>query len=274
VLGWLGVAACTRSSREPPRASVEQEVEAALRAEAAVAALRKLPGAHWHAAATFRIVPAGQAEADAGSPGDAITTTTDLWLDKQGNFRLVESNDRDNGREVVRVGNELAVGMRYGKLMRRPAQDPEPARFLEEALGAPWAAWEIVRRFVQLEPGVGGTLRLGKRPEPLAVAPAAVASRRWRDTVEVQVLEGDVQLHAQGALQSFSLRALFTARRDGTPLDGELRVTGRLEAIGATAEIAMPETAETLPERQRTVLDERALLGGLGAAQTSGRGSP
>ena len=47
-------------------------------------------------------------------------------------------------------GRELAVALRPGKSSRRAAQEPEPTRIVEEAVGAPWAAWETVRRFAKL----------------------------------------------------------------------------------------------------------------------------
>jgi hypothetical protein len=43
-------------------------------------------------------------------------------------------------------------------------------------------------------------------------------------------------------------------------LTGELAVTTRLDGVGQTAVIAAP-VAEVLPQRQRTILEERALLG-------------
>ena len=29
-------------------------------------------------------------------------------------------------------------------MIRRPAEEPEPTRLLEEALGGPWAAWDLL----------------------------------------------------------------------------------------------------------------------------------
>jgi hypothetical protein len=85
--------------------------------------------------------------------------------------------------------------------------------------------------------------------------------RKWRETVEVQTLVGDARLDASGGLQSFSLASRFRAVRDGTPIEGELAVAAIVDAV--LAPVIMP-AAETLPARQRTILEERALLGGLG----------
>ena len=256
LLLFAALSGCGCSKRDrvlPP----DQELGTALQPAALVAGLRRLSGAHFHATSTFRMSAAGGP--DAGGQ-DSITTTTDLWIDKQGNFRLAESNDQDAGREVVRVGSELAVALRYGKLIRRPAQDPEPQRFLEEGVGAPWAAWDTVGRFVGVVPAGDHAFRLQKVAQPHPAPAAATALRKWRETVEVQTLEGEARLAAAGDLQAFSLNARFRADRDGTRIEGEIAVAARVEE--GTAPATMP-AAENLPARQRTILEERALLGGL-----------
>lgn len=263
----LSLASCSRSSRQASQVGPGQELEDALRPTAAVTALRKLAGGHWHATASFRMGETSKST-DAGAPS-SITTTTDLWMDKDGNFRLVESNDQGGKREVVRVAGELAVALSGGKLERRPSVEPEPTRLLEEALGAPWAAWDAVHRYAAVERD-GGGLRIGRRSEPLIVTPATTPGRAWRDTVEVQVLDGQAQLHGVSTVaQNFTLHTRFTAQRDHLPIEGEIAVTGSLQDAGTVPAIVMPD-ADVVPTRQRTILDERALLGGLGSAASKG----
>ncbi len=203
---------------------------------------------------------------------EAVTTSTDLWIDAQRNYRLVETNDQDGGREIVRHGRDLAVGLRHGKMVRRPAQEPEPTRFLEEAVGAPWAAWETVRRFASVEAAAGqpDAFRLGraKAPAPaVADESATTPLRKWRETVEVRSLEGEARVdRGTGALLAFRLKTSFATSRDGQPLEGEVTVSAQLDDIGRTDPIARPE-AEELRPRQRTILEERALLGGLPGAK-------
>jgi len=248
-------------------------LDAALQPSAMAASLRKLGGAHFHATAMFR-VDAARNPNDGSKPASpsVVTTSTDLWMDKGGNFRLVESNDLDGGREVVRVGNEVVVALRHGKMIRRATQDTEGARFLAEALGAPWAAWEIVRRQVEVEGGGERPYRmkLGSRlvDLPAAFLPAQ-GLRGWRETVEVKSLEGRATLEANGlALRAFFCKTAFAATRDGLPVEGAVEVTAVLDQVGTVADITLP-AAETLHPRQRTVLEERALLGGLGASLSS-----
>jgi hypothetical protein len=198
-------------------------------------------------------------------------------MDRHGNYRLVETNDRDGGREVVLHGRELALALRYGKLVRRPAQEPEPTRYLEEALGGPWAAWELVRRFARVESADGRTFTLTRAASPRAPEPGEAKAggplRRWRGTVEVSAVDGKAELHPEtGALLSVALEARFTLRRDETPLEGSLKVDLRTSDIGETPVLA-PPLAEDLPVRQRTIQEEKALLGRSGEAGT-GAGGP
>jgi hypothetical protein len=238
---------------------VEQRLDAAVQPAALVASLRRLSGGHFHATAMFRVSPAGAP--DAGGK-EAITTTTDLWLDQQGNFRLVESNDQEGGREVVRVGPDLAVALRPGPLMKRPAQDPEPQRFLEEAVGQPFAAWDTVGRFVEIAAAGEGVFKLSAAANPHPAAGETTPLRKWRETIEVQTLSGEARIDA-GGLQAFALNARWKATREAVPIEGEIGVTAKLDQVGAVPPVIMP-AAETPALRQRTILEERALLTGLG----------
>jgi hypothetical protein len=261
----LSGAGCGRSGDGSSLAPAE-ELDTALRPSALAAACKRLPGAHLTGTALYRITPASTARPPGEeASGDAITTTTELWLDRNGQYRLVESNDQNGGREVVLFGRDLAVAIRPGKMIRRSAQEPEPTRLLEEAVGAPWAAWETVRRFATVERTSPGVFRLTRSAVAMPVAAGFADTtplRRWRDSVSVQALEGEARFDpGKGALLGFALKARFTATRDDrVPLAGELAVTARLDGIGTTPAIAAP-AAEALQQRQRTILDERALLG-------------
>jgi hypothetical protein len=251
-------AGCGKSDRSS--LSPAEELDALLRPTALAASLKRLPSGHLTSSVTFKVAPAA---AKAG-PDDAITTKTELWLDRHGQYRLVESNDQEGGREVVLFARELAVAVKPGKMIRRAAQEPEPTRLLEEAVGGPWAAWETVRRFATVERS-GDTLRLGRSAKAVSVAASFAEStplRRWRDTISVEELDGQVQVDPKtGVPVSFNLKARFTAtREDKVALAGELVVTTRTDGIGSTPVIAAP-AAEPLPQRQRTILEERALLG-------------
>ncbi len=262
---------CDRKKAAVAHSALET-LDRALAPGAFAVALRKAGGGHFHATALFHVDATGKAEAsDGAKPASppAITTTTDLWMDKQGDFRLVESNDQDGGREIVRVGGEVAVALRYGKMLRRAAQDAENARFLAEALGAPWAAWELVRRQVELDEAGQGAYRLrlgGSRLADLPPGfPPAQGLRQWRDTTLVKTLEGQATLDGGNMPLAFACKTTFQVVRDQHPIAGEASVSATVDQVGQVADIALPE-AEPLHVRQRTILEERALLGGLSAA--------
>lgn len=262
------LASCGGRDAAAARAPVETLDEALVPARLA-AELRKQGGGHVRATATFYVDLAGP-RAAAGKPASppAVTTTTDLWLDKQGNFRLLEVNDQDGGREIVGVGADLAVALRYGKMIRRAAQDAESVRFLSEGLGSPWAAWEIVRRQVAVEGGASGyRLHLAKKPGQLPVGFASAEGlRKWRDSVTVKSLDGQVTLQPGGkGLLAFACKAAYQATRDGVAVEGNIAVSMSVEEVGKTADVVLPDS-DTLHTRQRTVLEEKALLGGIGAS--------
>jgi hypothetical protein len=130
-------AGCGRDSKSGAPAQKVTALADAVRPDVIAPALRQIGGAHFRSTARFTI-------AQAGAAPNAVTTTTDVWVDRAGNYRFKEENDRDGGREVVLTGRELAVALRYGKMIRRIAEEPEPTRLLEEALGAPFAAFDLV----------------------------------------------------------------------------------------------------------------------------------
>jgi hypothetical protein len=261
-------------------------VDAAVRPERFVSALRKLGRAHFRSVARF------EAGADGGFM-ESVTTETDLWIDDQGSWRLVELNDKDGGREIVLHGRELSVALRYGKMIRRAAEDPEPQRLLEEGVGAPFAAWDLLRNVSTVD-DFGEEVRAGRkahvykltrssRPPQPAVAIDAADRRAWRQTLFAGNVDGTVAIDsATGAPLQADFRAQYSMRRpagasaanggsvpgaprrseDATPMHGALEVHASIEDIGRSPPITRPE-AEDIPSRQRTVPDEKALLGGL-----------
>ncbi|HET6280646.1 MAG TPA: hypothetical protein VFH73_06765, partial [Polyangia bacterium] len=81
----VAAAACDRGPSEQARARTAS-LEQALRPSFFAAAVRKMGGGHFHSTSRFAVGPDGKGP-------DAVTTTTDVWLDRAGNYRVVESND-------------------------------------------------------------------------------------------------------------------------------------------------------------------------------------
>jgi hypothetical protein len=238
----------------------------ALRPDALAAALKQIGGAHFHATSRFSAEPAG------GTP-NAVTTTTDVWVDRSGNYRFREQNDRDGGREVVLYGRELAVALRYGKMVRRVAEEPEPSRLLEEALGAPFAVFDLVARRARVV-RAGTELVGGARASVFELqpsdgrgadkAPALEGLRKWRNNATIDALQGRVVVDdASGALVRCDLTAKFTTPGDPKPVEGTVDVHTMLSGVASTPPIERPP-AEDLAMRQRTLPEQKELLRGLG----------
>jgi hypothetical protein len=274
------LSACAASPESEGRGP-EDELEAALNPTGLAQALVKGGGGEYRATTTEEITPPPD---KAGGQPVGSTTKTTLYMDRIGHYRLVESNDLDGGREVVlhtspTLGRQLAVALRYGKLVRRPAHEPEPTRILEEALGGPWMTWEIARRFADIKRQEDPTstpptvvFTLSKAAVPRSVRGGFESSsplRKWRETISLQALRGEVRLEkATGILTAARIEARFNLRREGTPLSGLVRVEATLRDRGKGPAIS-PPPAEELPVRQRTILEERALLG---RPENAGRG--
>ncbi len=277
-LVWLGAGACGRHGGKPEASRLVVPAEA-VRPAFFAEALRKLGGAHYHA--TLR--------SSAGRVGVAplaVTTTTDVWLDRTGNYRLREENDRDGGREVILTGRELAVALRYGKMIRRVAEEPEPSRMLEEGLGAPWAAFELSAPRMHVEKTgddlVGGvratsymlSLGDGAAVKPPAPALPLVGLRAWRGNATIETLAGRLVVDdATGALLAADLTTTFQARGDAGPEQGAVEVHASLADVASTAAIERP-AAEELSLRQRTVPEAHALLRGLGEPEHRAPAAP
>jgi hypothetical protein len=274
----LGAGACGRRAGKPEApqvAALGDAVRPAFFAEA----LRKLGGAHYHATLRYSVGRAGAAPL-------AITTTTDVWLDRAGNYRLREENDRDGGREVILSGRELAVALRYGRMIRRVAEEPEPSRMLEEGLGAPWAAFELSAPRMHAERTgddlVGGaratsyalSLGDGSAVKPAAPALPLAGLRAWRGTATIDRLSGRAVVDdATGALLAVDLTATFQARGETGPEEGALEVHASLADVASTAAIERP-AADELSLRQRTVPEAHALLRGLAEPERRGPSAP
>jgi hypothetical protein len=223
-------------------------------------------GAHYHGTTRFA--------AGLDKPDDAVTTTTDVWVDRARNFKVAETNDRDGGRDVVLTGRELFVALRYGKMIRRVAEEPEPTKLLEEALGGPWAAWEVVQPYARIQrsgsQSYGGArateyhlARAEARVDNPAAQAPATGLRGWRATAVVTELEGRALVDdASGALLQLDLKAKFTTKRDGRELNGAVEVHGALSDVASTPAVEVP-AFEDMALRQRLVPEQRELLAGL-----------
>lgn len=259
-------------------------VDNALQSQHFAEGLRKLGSSHLRSTVHFA------AGLDGGTT-DNVTTDSDVWMDEQGNWRLVDLNDKDGGREIVLHGHELAIALRYGRMIRRPAEDPEPMRLLAQGVGGPYAAWDLLRDVATVDDFGTDTFegrkvhvyKLTKSSHPAAPVTKLEAGDRqaWRKTLTVEKVTGTVMIDEQLGIPLLAeINGAYTMRRaeqgegqgDGTPMRGAVGARVSIEAIGTSPAIAEPE-ADDLASRQRTVPDERALLGGLPRAPARPHGA-
>ena len=229
-------------------------------------------GAQISATTRFHIVPT----AAEGLQGEQdITTTTTVTLGGDGHYSLHEENDHDGGRDVFFTGNEIAVKLRYGKLIKRAARAPEPMQLLEQALGGPGAAWDVFHAHAQVQAGEGeakDTMSLAlssakNEDEPLAASSPLID---WRKTAVPSELSGKLRYLPGGAsappaLVAAEIKGKFNARTvvagKTNEVLGLVEVTFAAREVGRATPQPMPADAETAWMRQRTILEERALLG-------------
>lgn len=278
LLGLLGAAAGCRNPKALTRPAAS--VDTSIRPEHFSKSLRQLGRAHFRCVAKFEAAPDG-------SPLENVTTETDLWMDDLGNWRLVELNNKDGGREVVRHGKELDVALRYGKMIRRAAEDPEPEHLLEEGLGAPFAAWELLRGVSTVD-DFGTEIRAGRKVHVFKLTKAKKPRNlsgddldertSWRRTLVAGTVEGSAVIDDLSRIPLLvDIRSKYTMRRggqdQGTPMQGAVDVHATVEDIGRSPRITKPE-AEDMPVRQRTIPEEKALLGGLPPAGRAAQATP
>jgi hypothetical protein len=266
-----GMTACHGSSAPASGAARHVTLPEAVKPDVLAAALRKLGGAHYHAILKM----------SAGRPGAApasVTTTTDVWVDRNGNFKVHEENDRDGGRDVVLYGRELAVALRYGKMIRRIAEEPEPKHLLEEALGGPSAAFEVAAPRAHFDEsgqelvGGGGTIKYTISLGEGVAAPAmhAYGLRAWRTGTTVDAVTGRALVDGPtGALVALDLTVAFQGKTDSGNEQGSIEVHTTLSEVASAPPIARP-AAEELVLRQRTVPEARELLRGLAEPRGAG----
>lgn len=281
----LFISACR--SQEPAAADDPSAIlTRALQPAAIAAVLRARGGAHLSAKTHFHVEATQTPEAFTAQD---ITTGTEAWVDGKGGFRFVEENDHDGGREVTAAGSEIAIGLRYGKLMRRPAREGEAADLLAQALGGPLSGWDLIAGAAAVEAAgkaEGATAglthvaryRISLDADRAAPARDDQASPRpgiaaWRSTARFETVSGELLVArpdaaadpqaAAGALVGATLAVTFTAWQGDVPVRAAVDVSFAVDQVGGAPEVAISEDAEALWIGQRTLPVENKLLDNL-----------
>src|SRR5262249_34987408 len=164
---------------------------------------------------------------------------------------------------------DLYVKPRYGKFVRRKVEGDELERMRITAETAGASDLRLLEPFVQVrEAGTatvaghkGVKLSLSARSTPASTVTGSEPGRKWRETVNVKYIDGDVVLDAKsGAPLAVRVEAAYSFLRDGRPLSATLAykqtTSTEVDAIAAPADWG------TLG-RPRPMLDRQTLLEGL-----------
>lgn len=266
--GMLLVTAC-RKPAGTQHAPGNVTLETLLSTQAMASGLIARGGADVSATTHFHIMPAA-AEGLLGEQD--VTTTTTLSVGADGGYSLHEENNHDGGRDVFFAGDQIAVKLRYGKLIKRTARAPEPRHLLEQALGGPAAAWEVFHTHAQTDVGPDSdtvVLSLGSATTdgqpPLPSSPLI----DWRKTAVPTDLKGRLRFlpatsTGPAVLVAAEITGRFKARTTTAgkvhEVQGLVDITFAARNVGKAVAEPIPEEAETAWMRQRTILEERALL--------------
>jgi len=199
----------------------------------------------------------------------ALDETFAVESDGHGGVHVAHDNSRGNGFEAVALNDDLYVKPRYGKFVRRKIESDELERLRVAAETAAASDLRLVERFVQVREGGTATvaghpgvkLTLSARTTPDATASESEPGRKWRDTVNVRYIDGDVILDGKsGAPLAVRIEAQYTFTRDGKPVQATLAYKQTTAALADA--IAAPADWATL-SRPRPMIDRQQLLEGL-----------
>lgn len=205
--------------------------------------------------------------------GDRHTASLDetfaVASDGRGAVQLAHDNSRGNGFEAVALNDDLYVKPRYGKFVRRKLEGDELERLRKTAETTAASDLGLLQRFVQVRQAgtatvaghAGVKLTLSARPTPDAPVAESEPGRKWRQTVAVRYIDGDVVLDARsGAPLSVRLEAQYTFTRDGRPVQATLAYK---QTTAPLADAIAPPADWTTLSRPRPMLDRQQLLEGL-----------
>jgi hypothetical protein len=225
---------------------------------------RYLGARHFEATSSIKIEPAGQ-------PVQQLDETYRLDSDGRGALHLLHDNAHAQGMEAVLVGGELYVRPRYGKFIHRKPEGDEVERLraLVEGVAGDYVTmlerWLSVSEAGRTEVSGRPAVRLKLTAAPTAAsAPAEVEKgKKWRDTVQVRYIDGELTLDAKsGAPLAARLAASYSFVRPGSSSPVAITLSYK-QTSGPAAPIAAPDDAVPMPKRPRPLLDRQTLLDGL-----------
>ena len=218
-----------------------------------------------------------------GKPVASIADKTVIAVDEKGHFRAEVDNNRDYGRHAIFVAGSLYLRPRYGKYHKRTPNTPEePAELLDEIYSTSSAYFDLLWTGAELSDrgpaSVGNRatrkIEISKAPSPADRPTESVTQRKWRETVVVDAVKGEIVLDAAtGAPLSVNLEGEIRYVRESVQHAMKLAVRHQIEP-GPVPPIEPPAEDQTVsaPTVSGEVAERRKLLEGL--SSSSGGDSP
>ncbi len=213
--------------------------------------------------------------AQAGRVVEDLSDETRLFYASDKAWRGVLTNSADYGREVLFLAPELYLRARYQRWHQRPPNDErEPASLLDRFAEGPAANWDLLQPSVVVTDRGSATfagraarkLALSRSERPAKPAAEPVAQRKWRETRQIETVEGEVTLEeASGAVLALALRGTVRFQRDGRTFAMQLSVDSQLEELGQVPPLTPPAAEEVVqtPGRLHEVDERDQLLEGI-----------
>lgn len=258
---------------------------------------RRLGGVRLSLHTTWDVTPPVREGTEAAGPVQMEEQSVYL-LDAAGGIRALHSNDHGYGSEMVYVGGQVYMRLRYAPFVRRRPEGDEVSRVLQSGDNSA-ALLALLVPFLDIDvaPDAGGgaglagrpalKLTLGKRSGAPVLGKKSAADsgpgRVWRRATRVEALRGTARVdREQGALLALDLSATFVGPRlpgpgDRAPApppgDVTVKVHHTLELTALEQAVAAPEEWQAPPVRPRPQQDRQELLQGLVPGPIGGNGN-
>jgi hypothetical protein len=256
----LGAAAAADEAIDPARLGEPRVLIAAL-AQAGARLDQALGPRHAEAAASLTASLTGR-------PEDKLEESWQLDTDGKGGLHLLHDNSRGEGWEAVLTGEDLYVRPRHARFVKRRPEPGEIERLRGGVEGVLADYLELLRPSLTVSASGSGEAagrkgrrwKLGAKREPDRTRPEARPERKWRETLEVRYLDGEVLLaEPSGALLAARLEARYTFQREGKgSVDNTLSYRF---SIGPARAVEAPADFVAVTGRPRPMLDRQQLLG-------------
>ncbi len=192
-------------------------------------------------------------------------------FDGEGRFSAVLETNNDYGRHAIFDGTSLYLRPRFGLYHKRAPQTETEAAEIRTLMAREAGDYlELLERGLEVS-DLGEKTRDGRavRRVALKLAPKArklaaepLAQKKWRDSIVVKTLSGQVDIDAEtGAALYLEVDGSISFERDGRNFQMRVQAEQQVTEIGHSRAIAAPSDEEVMliPARRRE-LDERNTL--------------